>query len=714
MRSIYYFLFFLAAFAVLLPARPAQAQTTLVDPDWRVNAADVTWLTQNDTDRGGAYNPTTDHILIASAREGGPIPFIATVAAADGSFVGNLDVTNVAGGAFAIRQVAVTVDGQIFASNATRDAATDPAKIYYWADETSAPVVAYSGDPSSGATDDDSRRFGEALGVSGTGNSVDVYLSSDRNTQFATFNWNRDTQTMTGPTLVTVGGSNPFDGASDAIVAAPNDADALWVNGLDQPVNKISATDGSVLVRISGDVVDFSYDGLAVIEIGDRVFLAAGPGNTLEEDQTFRLVDVTDPSAPRAIYITESLGSTYDNPTRSGFVAFDTQRNNLIVFSTNNALASYPLGDLGTYTATLAGYNEVGPDAPVETAASGEVTATLEDGTLTLSGSFANLSSALMVVGQTGSSAHIHLGGTAENGPVVIPLAVNAAADNLSGTFDASANTFDISVLTGLPQDVTTADVMTAIMDGNAYVNVHTEAYPAGEIRGQILFSPNRAPAQPTITSPADQASITIEGADSQTFAVDWDDVTDPDENTVVYVWQLATDANFENVIYQAKTGTESAFSTLYRVADSLLVVANVDRGSQATFYHRANASDGSLRTTGSASTVTLVRSDVALPTEGETSLPERFAIEGNYPNPFNPSTSIRFDLPGAALVSVQVYDVMGREVMDVPAQPFGAGAGQELQLNALSLPSGTYFYRVTAQMGREAEMQTGRMVLVK
>ena len=593
---------------VSLGARAVHAQTTLDTPLWTVSADDVPWLTTNSSERGGAYNPATDHILVASARDGGATPNIAVINAADGTALKSLDVTDVAGGTFTMSQVAVTADGQIFATNFSRDAAsTDngPAKVYYWSNEDAVPVVAYSGDPSDGDADANNRQFGEGLGVSGTGNSVKVYLSGNDNPQLAMFTW--DGQTATTPTLITLTDTDTYDGASDGIAAVPGNDAALWVNGLDEPISQISAADGSLITRISEDLIDFSYDALAVAEIDGRILLAAGPGNPPNEDQQiFRVVDVTDPAQKRLVYVTESLGALTDNETRSGFVAFDTARENLIVFSTNNALASYPLNpDAADFEATLAGYNEVGP---AMTDATGNVSVTLTGNTLTVSGDFSGLSSALMDV--AGTPAHIHIGGAGENGPVVVKLVVSANADNLGGSFDAAANTFDLSTLT-YPDGVDADAVASAIGSGGAYVNVHTENFPGGEIRGQVLASPNAAPTAASILTPDDATALTITGAPDQAFDVDWEDATDPDGDEVVYVWQLAADADFNTIVFQTNTGTDSEFSTDFGTVDGLLAGAGVDVSAVATLYHRANAQDGSLRTTGDSKTVVLTRGSV-------------------------------------------------------------------------------------------------------
>jgi hypothetical protein len=94
--------------------------------------------------------------------------------------------------------------------------------------------------------------------------------------------------------------------------------------------------------------------------------------------------------------------------------------------------------------------------------------------------------------------------------------------------------------------------------------------------------------------------------------------------------------------------------------------------------------------------------------------LPTEFALLGNYPNPFNPTTTISFDLPEAAQVSVEVYDAIGRRVMALPAEAFSAGSARSIQLNALQLSSGTYFYRVIARSEKNTKVETGRMLLVK
>ena len=76
---------------------------------------------------------------------------------------------------------------------------------------------------------------------------------------------------------------------------------------------------------------------------------------------------------------------------------------------------------------------------------------------------------------------------------------------------------------------------------------------------------------------------------------------------------------------------------------------------------------------------------------------------------------------PGSSLifqrrpqVSLQIVDMLGREVMTLPAKEFEAGANQSIELNAINLASGTYLYRMIATGAESRYVKTGRMTLVK
>ncbi len=94
---------------------------------------------------------------------------------------------------------------------------------------------------------------------------------------------------------------------------------------------------------------------------------------------------------------------------------------------------------------------------------------------------------------------------------------------------------------------------------------------------------------------------------------------------------------------------------------------------------------------------------------ESDTSIPETYALKKNFPNPFNPSTEILFDLPEDAMVSLVVYDVLGREVARLVQKELPAGT-HRARFDAGNLPSGVYFYRIQAGDFHS----TNRMTLLK
>ncbi|MDD5087811.1 MAG: T9SS type A sorting domain-containing protein [bacterium] len=90
--------------------------------------------------------------------------------------------------------------------------------------------------------------------------------------------------------------------------------------------------------------------------------------------------------------------------------------------------------------------------------------------------------------------------------------------------------------------------------------------------------------------------------------------------------------------------------------------------------------------------------------------IPTGFRLYPNYPNPFNSRTNIQFDLPNTAVVDLRVFDVLGREAAVLVAGERMQAGTHVLSLDAASLPSGLYFYRMEAG----GLTQTCKMVLMR
>jgi hypothetical protein len=80
--------------------------------------------------------------------------------------------------------------------------------------------------------------------------------------------------------------------------------------------------------------------------------------------------------------------------------------------------------------------------------------------------------------------------------------------------------------------------------------------------------------------------------------------------------------------------------------------------------------------------------------------------LHQNYPNPFNPTTTISFDLPEISNVSIQVYDLTGRQVATAFEGQLSTGH-HRIHFDASSLSSGTYMYRLSAGNLTEVRLMT-------
>src|SRR5690606_33400489 len=89
--------------------------------------------------------------------------------------------------------------------------------------------------------------------------------------------------------------------------------------------------------------------------------------------------------------------------------------------------------------------------------------------------------------------------------------------------------------------------------------------------------------------------------------------------------------------------------------------------------------------------------------------LPTEFALDQNFPNPFNPSTDIRFALPVDANVVLEVYTIAGQKVATLANKSFKAGQ-HTVRFDASRLSSGVYLYKIVA--GTYAA--TNKMTLIK
>jgi hypothetical protein len=96
--------------------------------------------------------------------------------------------------------------------------------------------------------------------------------------------------------------------------------------------------------------------------------------------------------------------------------------------------------------------------------------------------------------------------------------------------------------------------------------------------------------------------------------------------------------------------------------------------------------------------------------------LPIVYSMSQNYPNPFNPTTSIKFSVPQASVVTITVYDILGREVTTLVNGNYVAGF-YTVPFNASNLASGVYIYRMNSRSlvgDQKLFMDTKKLMLLK
>lgn len=93
-----------------------------------------------------------------------------------------------------------------------------------------------------------------------------------------------------------------------------------------------------------------------------------------------------------------------------------------------------------------------------------------------------------------------------------------------------------------------------------------------------------------------------------------------------------------------------------------------------------------------------------------KTSIPEKFELYQNFPNPFNPTTEIKFDLPFSSFVTIKICNLLGQEVAKLLNNEVKAAGSYSVTFDGSNYASGMYFYKIEAG----AFAITKKMVLVK
>jgi hypothetical protein len=260
-----------------------------------------------------------------------------------------------------------------------------------------------------------------------------------------------------------------------------------------------------------------------------------------------------------------------------------------------------------------------------------------------------------------------------------------------------------------------TDSLLSELIRGRLYVNVHTSANPNGEIRGQLAFltpmgftiSMNGAQEAPAVvTTGTGTGSVILDPSGVATYDVTVDSLSGP-----------ITIAHFHNAVIGVSGGvvkpvivSGNTFTGIWGPTDASapmtdFLLREFVKGRTYFNVHTALHGGGEIRgqVIAAAGTVTSVR-------QISPDIPKSFSLSQNYPNPFNPSTMIEFSLPQKSHATLKVYNVLGQEVATLLDGVKEAGVFR-VTFDAGKLSSGMYIYRLNADGGIS---ESKRMMLLK
>ena len=335
-----------ASLLLALGAVPTFAQYQLTEL-WSINPGQRTYVTSGDLQRGLAYNPVTDSVLIVN-RSGGLS--VNRVAAGTGLNLGTLNVTGISGGAAALNMIDVAADGTIYAVNLTTDSTASAFKVYRWSSESAAPTVAYTGDISGGDANIANRRFGDNFAVRGSGANTQFVVASRSGTVMHIFT------TTDGAAFTPTKIQTDITAGDFGLAVAFGEGDTVWGSASGRGVRNVGF---DLTTKTAGTHADFPNStvptSVSVIGI-DPVNHIMG-GIQLNGSPTPDGVLVYNVFGDSGLALNDSDQMSVDNANGNGTgaVDFDPTGLKMFVLDSNNGVKAYSVPEPSTVALGLFG-----------------------------------------------------------------------------------------------------------------------------------------------------------------------------------------------------------------------------------------------------------------------------------------------------------------------------------------------------------------------
>ena len=316
------------------------------------------------------------------------------------------------------------------------------------------------------------------------------------------------------------------------------------------------------------------------------------------------------------------------------------------------------------------------------------------------------------VEGLSGSiaAAHFHNAPAGVDGGVVRTISGDFTGNTAAGFW------------TSTDSEPLTDALIAELVAGNLYLNVHTAANGGGEIRGQVRLSSGMgfeagltAAQEVHVVTPdtaTGTASLTLTDA-GLAFKVTVEGLSGPITGAHFHNAAAGTDGSVVRPITGDFAGNTA--SGLWTSADTepltAALITELLAGNLYLNVHTAANGAGEIR-----GQVIVTIPEVLSTEEGDFNnrLPEAFSLSQNFPNPFNPATTLRFGLPAATDVTIVVYDLLGQEVIRLINRRLEPGYHQVVwhgrDESGADVSTGLYMGRITTP----AYTKSIKMLLLK
>ena len=281
------------------------------------------------------------------------------------------------------------------------------------------------------------------------------------------------------------------------------------------------------------------------------------------------------------------------------------------------------------------------------------------------------------------------------------PLTYSATADTSAIAFQVSNDTLTVKPLIN--------------WNGSSVVTVAvTDGYASAE--QSFTLTVTAAPDPPgafawTDPSTENDSILVTSSNGSDSFSIGWENSVDPDGDAVTYKLAISHPPhNIPGIMTQSFSGTYRSFSFAEFIG---LWPSSLQMINRLNYKFNVYAYSGNDSTEITGTRQLLVERSGDLNTES-IGIPNSFVLHPNYPNPFNPETQIRFEMPYAGNVDLSIYNLLGMKVRTLYNGQKSAGVfvykwnGKNDHNQSVS--GGVYIYKL--QSGQQ--MQMHKMILLK